>query len=520
MQDRSIELLSTDSSRLLTEDDVDELSIRAAPVDLDRFFKDVYDYHSNKGIAGLFLSPLYQLALHSFVIAIAGLAIGCVDWHSLALVEDDTNLSDFLVCNRLNSGAPAILASLYIIVTSCYVVWRVICLAYHAQRWWNIHLFYKDELCISNVRETTWPYVVKQLIETQNSGTRLMMSKEEITPVDIAIRVLRSENYMVAVIQNNVLECDRLDDVIQWNIWWTLLGPMFPEESWKMKLDVSSYRTRCQMLMLINIMLMPITLTLRIAYFGLKAAELAASPSSELKIRHWSPKAQWVAREYNEYPYLIESRLRKSSLIASEYLLLYPSTSSRRACSLVKFVCGSVVGSITLLAAFQDEALTHIHVLDRNLLWWLGCFSGIFAIARAVQPPFCRYSPKELDLSLTKLKKGMRYYPQEWSQEHHRHVQKDLEKMYPYFFVEWGMSLVSLLCMPYTLYRWSKKAEEIVYFIKSKTICSTYHGDVCAESLMQELPNNEDYKAASSFSSFHEEFPNDQVLSACIGETS
>ncbi len=517
MEDRCIELLSTDSSRLLIEDDVINERQINAPADLDRFFKDVYEYHAHKGILGLFLTPLYQLVLHTFVIAISGIAIGCVDWYKLSLVEEDTALSEFLVCGRLTNGAPAIIASLYIIVTSCYLIWRCGCLFLSAQRWWNIHLFYKEDLKITSVMETTWPYVVSKLIEIQDSGYRLMMSKDRLLPVDVAIRVLRLENFMVAVVQNNILQCTRLDDVIQWNIWWTLLGPMFPEHSWKMQLDITSFRQRCQMLLLLNVMLMPITLTLRIAYLILKSAEIAASPSSSLKIRQWSPKAQWVAREYNEYPYVIEGRLRKSSILATEYLLLYPSTSSRRACSLIKFLCGSVVGCITVLAAFQDEALTHIHVYDRNLLWWLGCFSGIFAVANAVQPPFCRYSPKDLDTSLNKLKKQMKYHPQEWGQQHHKHVQKDLESMYPYFFVEWAQSIYSLLCMPYILYKWSRRAEEIVHFIRGKTTHSTYHGDICLDSLMEDVPNPDDYKAANSYSSFHEEFEAN-VSSACINE--
>lgn len=513
MISREIELSPSDTTSLLD----DETNAWDPPTDLDGFFRDAYHYHSRKGMTGTFLTPVYQLLLHTFVIGITGIGIACIDWVALSNVDGSVDLSDFVDFTRVSSGAPAVLSSIYLILTIGYISWRLFIIISSIPRWVRIHKFYRESLEVEVVSETTWPGIVRKISELQRRGPRLVLNKDIIEPVDVAIRILRTENYMVSLMQNNVLKCPRVDDVVVWNIWWTLLGPMFSETSWKLSISTQSFRTRCKLLILLNLLLMPLTLTLRICYLVLKSAELAASPRPSIEIREWSPKAYWVAREFNEYQYLIEERLRKSSKSANKYLFLYPSSSSRRACSVIKFITGSIVGCITLLAAFQDEALVHLHVGGRNMLWWLGIFSATFAAARLLQPPFCRYSPTDLNKALDTLKKDMKYYPQEWGQIHHRHVQKELATLYPFFFVEWFQSLKSIVTMPLTLAKWAEDAESIVDFVKSRTLWNTCHGDICQQSLMDHVPGDSDReKGSMSYHSFHEEHSGENMSASLL----
>ena len=487
-----------DSSALLLE-----TNLMVPPTDLDRFFKNIYEYHNRNGIVGLFLYPAYQIFLHTFVIIITGLCIGCIDWHELSKCDTPQDLSRYISFGNIESGGGAIAASIYVVMTCGYVIWMVVIGYSNCFDWFRTRKFYRKVLGIERIDEVTWPNVVHKMSELQRTN-KIVLNKEDLTPLDVAIRILRVENYLIALVQSDVLQCGSMDEIVTWNIWWTLLEPMFAKRSWKLDIDNESFRMRCLLLLIVNILMLPITLLLRIAYFFLKSAELAASPRPSVEIRAWTGRAKWVAREYNEYSYVILNRLRDSSKSANSYLAMCPSHASRRACALVKFIAGSLVGCISLLAVFQDEALVNLHVANRNLLWWLALGSGIYTIARVLQPAFCRYCPGKLDKAVDELGDKLKYHPETWRNHNHKQIQVDLDVLYPYLFMSWLRSLKSLILVPYTLYKWMNRSDEIVFFISSITTYDTLHGDVCTHSLMEDAPINDDDKASRSFHSFFE----------------
>ena len=75
-------------------------------------------------------------------------------------------------------------------------------------RFWEIRTFYIEALHIpsSELRNTTWADVLVKLKQAQRDH-KMNIQKQELTELDVYHRILRFKNYMVAMVNKNVLPC-------------------------------------------------------------------------------------------------------------------------------------------------------------------------------------------------------------------------------------------------------------------------------------------------------------------------
>jgi hypothetical protein len=119
----------------------------------------------------------------------------------------------------------------------------------------------------------------------------------------------------------------------------------------------------------------------------------------------------------------------------------------------------------------DEDALTRLHLADRNLLWWLACATGVFACCRFITPEALEYCPRTVERAACSLQRALPSLPGV--------TPALVAARFPYAHILWISFLVSLVRMPWWLWQWGQAAEDIAVFVQERTDYDTDVGDVC-----------------------------------------
>lgn len=211
-----------------------------------------------------------------------------------------------------------------------------------------------------DLHAASWDQVVTALVELQRTS-RLCIVKDQLTAHDIANRVLRKENYMVAFVNKGLLPILRLPclptldtctKTLEWNVYAVILDAMFDKEfrirqaslsrfhpsrphvlpesadtiihapsSTRHDVphkafthDIGGLRRRLFLCGALNLALSPFVAAFMLIFFFLKhAEEFHRRPASSAFSRDYSRYARWTMREFNELPHFFEARIGASA---------------------------------------------------------------------------------------------------------------------------------------------------------------------------------------------------------------
>ncbi|CAJ1362852.1 unnamed protein product [Effrenium voratum] len=139
---------------------------------------------------------------------------------------------------------------------------------------------------------------------------------------------------------------------------------------------------RLRFLGVLNVLLVPPVLIFVAIYFFMRHAQEFRSQRASPFRRQWSDYAQWTFREYNELPHQIEARMSAGHAAAEAYVHTTRPSSPvlKSALRCVKFIAGSVLAALLLVALWDDTPLLFVKIQEKNLLWYLAFFGFVFAV--------------------------------------------------------------------------------------------------------------------------------------------
>lgn len=340
-----------------------------------------------------------------------------------------------------------ILALAYIGVFGVYWLWSCGAMWFSLREAWEIRRFYELELKIlgRELRTLKWNEVVMRLGDLQRCGrapwkafqiaagavasrdtediemapldstpdTRGKSEGAVITAHDVACRIMRKENYLIAMLNANILDLTlplpmslagrsalldtsaaraRLTKTLEWSLHLCLMDHIFSQRFIIRRTfldDELALRRRFISAGLIHVALVPFVAVFMVMHFFLLHAQDWHDKKHYLGPREWSPVAQWSFRELNELPHVFEKRIAASREPADAYLKLFPQPIVVALARCLAFVSGAIVTVLLALAAALDSGdaiLLYVKLGDRNLLWYAGAASAVFAISRAFVP--------------------------------------------------------------------------------------------------------------------------------------
>uniref|UniRef100_A0A8I3QK52 Autophagy-related protein 9 n=1 Tax=Canis lupus familiaris TaxID=9615 RepID=A0A8I3QK52_CANLF len=482
---------------------------------LDLFFSRVYNLHQKNGFTCMLIGEVFELMQFLFVVAFTTFLVSCVDYdilfankmvnHSLHPTEPvKVTLPDAFLPAQVCSARIQENGSLITILVIAGVFWihRLIKFIYNICCYWEIHSFYLHALRIpmSALPYCTWQEVQARIVQTQKEH-QICIHKRELTELDIYHRILRFQNYMVALVNKSLLPLRfRLPGLgeavfftrgLKYNFELILFwgpGSLFLNE-WSLKAEYKRGGQRLELAQrlsnrilwigIANFLLCPLILIWQILYAFFSYAEVLKREPGALGARCWSLYGRCYLRHFNELEHELQSRLNRGYKPASKYMNCFLSPLLTLLAKNGAFFAGSILAVLIALTIYDEDVLAVEHVLTTVTL--LGV---TVTVCRSFIPDqhmvFC---PEQL---LRVILAHIHYMPDHWQGNAHRSQTRDeFAQLFQYKAVFILEELLSPIVTPLILiFCLRPRALEIIDFFRNFTVEVVGVGDTCSFAQM------------------------------------
>jgi autophagy-related protein 9 len=259
-----------------------------------------------------------------FIIGFSVFLLGFINWNEFSKCHDEescgNSISKYILSSPFSyhSGFVCFLLVLYMIFFALYWLYNLsksLQMIYSA---FEMEVYYREKLNINldDIQTITWSEIIARVLQQHNTNSyRIPNMKEFITEHDIVLRIMRKENYLIALINKQLLnirvpwwaagfmsENLFLTKSLEWSLSFCTLEYMFTEQ-FTISIDFlrnqSALEQRFYYLGLVHLALLPFMLIFMIIHFFLMNASLFHSNRAYLGPREWAPLALWTFREFN-----------------------------------------------------------------------------------------------------------------------------------------------------------------------------------------------------------------------------
>jgi autophagy-related protein 9 len=384
------------------------------------------------------------------------------------------------------------------LVIIAYWVFLLLQYVYEIWNMWTIKHFYNNLLKISEKQLQTlnWDEVVEKIENLQQ--TKRIAVNGHVTAYEIMNRIMRKENYLIALINKEILNLrvplpffnhrHILTESLLWNLRY-IINQMFDEFNVKKSIakpqerakGVAEIRYLFRWLGVLNLAASPFIFFFLVIYSFFKySVEIKHSIVFALG-RRWSTLARWKFREFNELSHFFENRLRNAHKPANKYCDQFPVYILSIVGKTVMFLSSSFAAVIIVLTTLKNPLLLYFPLLNQNLFWWLTALLATWGFAKSVVIDENKvFDP---NVRLTETCKFTHYYPRTWRDRgHHSDVRDEFMYLFPFAIISLFQELASILITPMILLiSLPNSAERMVQFISEITIepQESNMGDIC-----------------------------------------
>ncbi|EKG17611.1 Autophagy-related protein 9 [Macrophomina phaseolina MS6] len=478
---------------------------------LDRFLAEVYHYYQGHGMYSILLNQFLNLLRTACVVATCTFLLFAINYKK---IPESDSISDIFVEDAFRKIHGFWLFGLWIFIV-CWV-YKFVQVVLSIRPLWLMRNFYHYLLDIpdSDIQTATWQLVVQRLMTLRDSNLTTAQnisakdrralganSKQRMDAHDIANRVMRRDNYLIALfnkdIPNLTVPVPFLGNIQFFSRTMELLletcvmqfvfnadGHVRSEflASRERQNLINCLKQRFKKAAILSIFIAPVSvLYFVVSYFFHYFSEFRKDPS-QLGSRMFTPMAEWKFREFNELRHLFEQRRNIAYPYAERYLNQFPKNKSDQICEFVAFVASIGIAVLVLASLLYPETITRLEILPgKPVFFWIGVLSAIYAAARnqiANEADMVMLPEQALEevIAIT------HYCPSSWRDRFHTdEVRKDFSKLYQMKLVIFFEEVLSMVLTPFVLWHSLPQcSERIIDFFREFTIHVDGLGHVCS----------------------------------------
>ncbi|KAI9657277.1 MAG: autophagy protein atg9 [Trizodia sp. TS-e1964] len=504
------QLFSTKTSIGLISPKQKALWLWANVDNLDNFLRDVYDYFLDNGIRCILLSRILNLLTLAFVVGFTTFLTMCVDYSK---IRDSTKMSEILIpqCTKKMSGSANTLLWLFSLIWVIKLFQYVV----DIRRLIHMHNFYLYLLEIpdSDIQTISWQEVIVRLMALRDSNINTAdsiaakhrkftgsQSKQRMDAHDIANRLMRKENYLIALFNKEILDLTLpipflrnrqiFSKTMEWNLSMAILDYVFNEQGHVRPIFLKLSHRRALSAGLkrrfifagtMNVICAPfIVLYLIMLYFFRYFNEYQRNPS-QLGSRQYTPLAEWKFREFNELWHLFQRRTNMSYPFASRYVDQFPKDKTVQLCRFIAFVTGALASVLALASVVDPELFLGFEITpERTVLFYISVLGTVWAVARGAVPEESLVFDPEF--ALKNVIEFTHYLPAQWRGHlHSNEVKTEFSMLYQMKILIFLEEILSIIFTPFVLwFSLPKCSDDVVDFFREFTIHVDGLGYVCS----------------------------------------
>ncbi|KAK7614529.1 autophagy protein Apg9-domain-containing protein [Phyllosticta paracitricarpa] len=477
---------------------------------MDRFMSEVYDYFEGHGIWAILLRSYLNLVRSACIVGTCTLLIFCIDYHK---IHSSHSLREIFKPNAIRN-----IHGLWLLVLWLFIVFWFLQLFHvtsQIPRLRRMEKFYHYLLDIpdSDIQTASWQLVVSRLMALRDANLTTAEnvtardrkaigahSKQRMDAHDIANRVMRRENYLIALFNKDILDLTipipflgnvqffsrtmelALNHCVM-DFVFTADGHVRREflDTKRRKEMIDQLNKRLQQKAMLSILVAPITVIYFVVSFFFRYFSEYRKDPSQLGSRMFTPLAEWKFREFNELRHLFERRRNMAYPYAERYLQQFPKNKTNQLYEFVAFIVGTYIAVLAIGSLVFPEVLLGLEITPgQTVIFWLGILTTIYAVARnSIAGEEIVLDP---EFALEQVIHFTHYCPSSWRDRLHTdEVRKEFSKLYQLKIMIFLQELLSMACTPVVLYfSLPKSSARIVDFFREFTIHVDGLGYVCS----------------------------------------
>ena len=477
---------------------------------LDVFLMEVYLYYLGSGFLSIMLQRTLQMLTFAFVAGFTMFLGNCIQYDKL---RHSGNMSQVLVprCARKLS------TSANIAIWALALLWMMKLFQYllDIRRLRNLHDFYKHLLGITDleIQSISWQEIVSRLMALRDANPNTAdtlppknrrflgsQSKQRMDAHDIANRLMRRDNYLIALFNKEILDVtlplpwigkrQLFSRTLEWNINQCVIDYVFNQHGQVRSLFLKDthrralsegLRRRFRFAATLNIFVAPFLVAyFLVHYFFSYFTEYQRNPS-QIGSRQYTPLAEWKFREFNELHHLFKRRMNMSYPFASRYIDQFPKDKTVQISKFIAFVAGALASVLAVASVLDPELFLNFEITkDRSVIFYLGVFGTIWAVARGVVPEEnLVYEPA---FALQEVINFTHYQPAHWEGRLHAdEVRKEFAAFYQLKILIFVEEILSMIFTPFVLwFSLPSCSDRIIDFFREFTVHVDGLGFVCS----------------------------------------
>ena len=446
----------------------------------------------------------------AFVVGFSTFLTNCIQYRK---VPGSKTLDDVLVpkCTAKMSASSTFLLWLF----TFFWIGKVVQYLLDVRRLKHMHDFYLYLLGIpdAEIQTISWQEVVGRLMTLRDANPATAglvsakhrkflgsQSKQRMDAHDIANRLMRKENYLIALVNKEILDLtlpipflknrQLYTRTLEWNINLCIMDYVFNEQGQVRTLFLrdthrralsEGLRRRFIFAGIMNIFVAPfIVVYFMMHYFFRYFNEYKKNPA-QIGSRQYTPLAEWKFREFNELWHLFERRINMSYPFASRYIDQFPKDKTVQVARFVAFISGALASVLALASLVDPELFLGFEISpDRTVLFYLGIFGSVWAFARGLVPE--ETDVFEPEFALLELINFTHYFPSQWKGRlHSDEVRKDFAVLYQMKIVIFVEEILSMVFTPFVLwFSLPKCSDRLIDFFREFTVHVDGMGYLCS----------------------------------------
>ncbi|NXF90461.1 ATG9A protein, partial [Eubucco bourcierii] len=463
------------------------------------------------GFACMMLADLFELGQFLFVVIFTTFLLCCVDYdvlfanrplnHSQAGTDrakvtlPDAVLPAPQCAQRIRASGWVIFM---LVMASVFWLYRLVKVLCSVLGYWEIRSFYIKALNIPSeaLCNHSWQEVQARLMALQRRQ-QLCVHKKELTELDIHHRILRFQNYTVAMVNKSLLPIRFrlpllgtvvfLTQGLQYNLELLLFrgpGALF-QNAWSLRpqckragarRELAQQLARAMVLLgVANLLLCPCVLLWQLLYAFFSYAEGIKREPGSLGARRWSLYGRHYLRHFNELSHELRARLSRGYKPATNYMNSFSSPLLAVLAKNVGFFAGSILAVLIALTVYDEDVLTVQHILTTLTLLGL-----VVTVSRSFIPDeHTVWCPEQL---LQRVLAHVHYMPDHWQGNASRaETRSEMAQLFQYKAVFILEELLSPIITPLILiFALPPRALDIIDFFRNFTVEVVGVGDICS----------------------------------------
>ncbi|KAG6844926.1 hypothetical protein H0H87_002410 [Tephrocybe sp. NHM501043] len=455
---------------------------------LDAFLQEVYNYYEGKGMYSIALSRGLNLLTVGFVIGFSTFLLGCIDYSQIRHGKP-TQLSHVVIdrCVSRFSG----FTLLFFILFTAFYIWQIVAFVLGTMRLVDMYNFYTHLLKIpdADIQTISWPEVVRRIeaIREENPITAISSKSSRKTndtttakldAHDIANRIMRQENYLIALFNKELL--DLRVPLPSFLKRFVTVRKVFLKSKNRGAL-IEGLKRRFIFMGILNAIFAPFIVLYLLMYSFFRYFEEYHKDPSSIGGRRYTNFARWKFREFNELPHFFVRRLDESYPVANIYIGQFPNEKVTLIVRFVAFIAGSFAAVLLLATVIAPDIFFEFEITPhRTAVFYLGVFTAGLAVARGMIPDDNRVFDPEL--LMMEVITYTHYMPDEWKDQlHSKTVHQDFGGLFAMKVLIFVQELLSVVLTPFVLwFSLPACAPAIIDFFREFSVHVDGRGYVCS----------------------------------------